>query len=54
MKTIFALLGLFMFASVSSTDIKENTSVNNDQPVLTESGGVNGTDAGGKRVIIIL
>jgi|NOAtaT_6_FD_contig_31_6808494_length_303_multi_3_in_0_out_0_1 hypothetical protein len=52
MKTIFALLGLFMFASVSSTDIKENTAVNNDQPILTESGG--GEHGGGKRVIIIL
>lgn len=54
MKTLFALFGLFMFASVSSTDLTVNTTSDNDQLVLTENG--DGTDAGtgGKRVIIVL
>jgi hypothetical protein len=38
MKTIFALLGLFMFASVSTTNVQA-TSNDNDAPVLTEKGG---------------
>ncbi len=54
MKTLFALFGLFMFASVSSTDLTVNTTSDNDQPVLTESGDGSGTAAGGgKRVLVI-
>lgn len=44
MKTLFALLGLFMFASVSSTDLS------------VERGGGNGDGTavtGGKRVLVI-
>jgi hypothetical protein len=52
MKTLFALFGLFMFASVSSTDLTVNTTSDNDQPVLTENG--DGTAAsGGKRVLVL-
>lgn len=39
MKTLFALLGLFMFASVSSTDLTDK-SVVNDEPTLIERGNV--------------
>ncbi|MFN3757186.1 MAG: hypothetical protein ACK4RM_09545 [Flavobacterium sp.] len=38
MKTIFALLGLFMFASVSTTNVQA-TSNDNDAPVLTQEDG---------------
>ncbi|MDP2160063.1 MAG: hypothetical protein Q8K02_06250 [Flavobacterium sp.] len=51
MKTLFALFGLFMFASVSSTDLTVNTTANNDQPVLTENGDA--AAGGGKRVLVI-
>jgi hypothetical protein len=53
MKTLFALFGLFMFASVSSTDLTVNTTTDNDQPVLTENG--DGTSVGGgKRGLVVL
>lgn len=39
MKTLFAFLGLFMFASVSSTDLTDNSLVNHE-PLLIESGNV--------------
>ncbi|UPQ80275.1 hypothetical protein M0M57_05420 [Flavobacterium azooxidireducens] len=57
MKTLFALLGLFMFASVSSTDLTTSATSKNDQPMLTESGdgGANtGTVAGSRKVLVIL
>jgi hypothetical protein len=50
MKTLFALLGLFMFASVSSTDISSNNTISQD-PVLTETG--DGTIGGGKRLKVL-
>jgi hypothetical protein len=50
MKTLFALLGLFMFASVSSTDISNNNTIT-EEPILTESGDV--TIGGGKRAMIL-
>ena len=37
MKTLFAFLGLFMFASVTSTDIT-NQNIANDEPQLMETG----------------
>jgi hypothetical protein len=37
MKTLFAFLGLFMFASVSSTDLTESTLTSNE-PQLMETG----------------
>lgn len=46
MKTIFALLGLFMFASVSTTNVQA-TSNDNDTPVLTQERGDGGL--GGKK-----
>lgn len=52
MKTLLALLGLFMFASVSSTDLTTTTSPENDQPVLTENG--DGTSAGGGKRVLVL
>ena len=52
MKTLFALLGLFMFASVSSTDLTTSTTTDNDQPVLSENG--NGTSAGGGKRVLVL
>jgi hypothetical protein len=50
MKTLFALLGLFMFASVSSTDIASNNTIT-EEPILTETG--DGTVGGAKRGMII-
>ncbi|RAR46712.1 hypothetical protein [Flavobacterium lacus] len=50
MKTLFALLGLFMFASVSSTDISSNNTIANES-VLTETS--DGTIGGAKRGMII-
>lgn len=44
MKTLFALLGLFMFASVSSSDLSVNSSSEN---------GDGGAVGGGKRVLVI-
>lgn len=64
MKTLFALLGLFMFASVSSSDLSVNsTSENGDGTAttggkraliiqLTENGDGTAT-TGGKRALII-
>jgi hypothetical protein len=46
MKTIFALLGLFMFASVSTTNVQANSN-DNDAPVLTQEDG--GSVAGPKK-----
>ena len=37
MKTLFAFLGLFMFASVSSTDLTEST-ITSNEPQLMETG----------------
>ena len=37
MKTLFAFLGLFMFASVTSTDFT-NKNIANDEPQLMETG----------------
>ncbi|WP_333694080.1 hypothetical protein [Flavobacterium sp.] len=37
MKTILAFLGLFMFASVTSTDLTEKNVANNE-PLLLENG----------------
>ncbi|MDY0090621.1 MAG: hypothetical protein RBR78_09675 [Flavobacteriaceae bacterium] len=51
MKTLFALLGLFMFASVSNTNVNANTVANNDEPVLTTE---HGSLPGGKKALIIL
>jgi hypothetical protein len=45
MKTIFALLGLFMFASVSTTNV-QTTSNDNDAPVLTQESS---NPVGGKK-----
>jgi len=50
MKTIFALLGLFMFASVSTTNV-EATSSDNDAPVLTQERTIGGL--GGKKGLIV-
>lgn len=64
MKTLFALLGLFMFASVSSTGLSHESGdvsggkkaliilgATDNQPILTsESGDV----SGGKKALIIL
>lgn len=50
MKTLFALIGLFMFASVSTTTVTTNTT-STDEPVLTECGGAATT--GGKRVLVM-
>ncbi len=50
MKTLFAFLGLFMFASVSSTDIVSNNTIT-EEPILTESGDV--TIGGGKRGMVL-
>ena len=44
MKTLFALLGLFMFASVSSSDLSVNNSENGDGSATT---------MGSKRVLVI-
>jgi hypothetical protein len=44
MKTLFALLGLFMFASVSSSDLSVNSSSEN---------GDGGSLGGGRKVLVI-
>lgn len=46
MKTLFALLGLFMFASVSSTDLTENPTTTSE-PALLERGDAS---AGPKKI----
>jgi hypothetical protein len=64
MKTLFALLGLFMFASVSSTGLSNESGdqiggkkaliilgAQDDQPVLTAESG---DQIGGKKALIIL
>lgn len=50
MKTLFALIGLFMFVSVSTTSVNANIA-SNDQPVLTEDGGA--AVGGGRRVLVL-
>ena len=50
MKTLFALLGLFMFASVSTTTLNANTN-STDEPVLTEDGGA--AVGGGRKVLVL-
>lgn len=52
MKTIFALLGLFMFASVSTTNVQATTNVN-DAPVLTQESGDVIIDSGRKKGLVI-
>ncbi|WP_396153826.1 hypothetical protein [Flavobacterium sp.] len=54
MKTLFALLGLFMFASVSSTDLTTSATSKNDQPILTENGDAAVADGPTKRKALIL
>lgn len=52
MKTLFALLGLFMFASISTTEVVANNN-NSDEPVLTcETSGEPAN--GGKKQLVIL
>ncbi len=53
MKTLFALLGLFMFASVSSTDLTTTKSNNEQKSSLSLESGDNTTGGVSKGRIII-
>ena len=50
MKTLFALVGLFLITSVSTTNVNANTTAT-DEPVLTE---VSGAAVGGGRRVLVL
>ncbi len=52
MKAVFALFGLFMFASISSTEVVANNTLDNDQPELTEN-AEGAAVGGGRRVLVI-
>ena len=56
MKTLFAILGLFMFASVSTSDVKTTTSKEDVKGYyLTADGSTKGgADNSGNKIVVIL
>ena len=54
MKTLFAILGLFMFASVSTSDVKTTTSKEDVKGYYLTADGGNKTGEKNKAILVVL